>query len=117
MPATSPVRLLAALSLGLPLVELLLCGLGFVWSLFFDLPGHNIVALVSVPSLITALPFTLLICRAGREDRLSCNLARLGAILQILVVLIFLSMLVVQSWRSMSESMVTYQSPASLHLG
>ncbi len=115
MPASPPLRTLAALSLGLPVVELLLCGLGFVWSLFFDLPGHNIVALVSLPSLITALLFTLLIWRAGREDRLSCNLARSAAILQVVTVLIFLSMLAVQSWHSMSPKHPSEQAASPNH--
>ena len=84
----------------LPLVLLLLSGLGFLVSLFYDLPGHNLVALVSIPSLVTAALFTALIWAASREDRVACRLSVLGLGCQLLVAVLFLMLLLNQSRRA-----------------
>ena len=89
--------LAAWLSVLLPIVLLLLCGVGFLWSKFFDLPGHNLVALVSIPSLLTAALFTVLIWAASREERLACRLAAIGLGCQMLAGTVFLALLVFQS--------------------
>ncbi|MCB1130021.1 MAG: hypothetical protein KDN05_02765 [Verrucomicrobiae bacterium] len=89
--------LAAWLSVLLPIVLLLLCGFGFFWSQFFDTPGHILVALVSIPSLLTAALFTVFIWAASREERLAWRLAVIGLGFQMLAGIVFLALLVVQS--------------------
>lgn len=99
-PTYRSLRPLAVLSVLLPVFLLFLSGLGFVWSLFFDLPGHDLVALVSIPSLVTAAIFTGFVWSASRDDRVSRRLSMIGLACQMAVGLLFAVLLVSRASRA-----------------
>jgi membrane protein CcdC involved in cytochrome C biogenesis len=96
-PSPSGYRLLAVLPLILAVGAALLLGLGFLWSIFFDTPGHAVAALTLLPALVASLIYSLLILAALRHDMRCRRLSIFGVIATALVLVISLCLLILQA--------------------
>jgi membrane protein CcdC involved in cytochrome C biogenesis len=96
-PSPSGYRLLAALPLILAVGAALLLGLGFIWSIFFDTPGHAVAALTILPALAASLVYSFFILATLRHDMRCRRLSIFGIIATALVLVISLCLLFLQA--------------------
>jgi membrane protein CcdC involved in cytochrome C biogenesis len=96
-PSSSGYRLLAALPLVLAVGAALLLGLGFLWSIFFDTPGHAVAALTLLPALVASFIYSFFILAALRHDIRCRRLSIFGIIATALVLVISICLLILQA--------------------
>ena len=97
VPIVSTSRILSAIPLALSLSVLLFCGVGYIWSLFFDLPGHSLAALISIPALLASLIISFFIRSAFRHDPTCRRISQIGIVSTILVLVVCMALLIAQS--------------------
>lgn len=79
-PSRAICVVLSALPLLVSIAAITLCALGYLWSLFFDIPGHKVVALCSIPVLITSFVYGCFNGMAFRKNRSCRSLSLTGLI-------------------------------------
>ena len=86
-------RLFAALPLVLSLLGMVLCGGGYVWSMFFDTPGHALAALVMIPIMLASLLLAIVMRVVLRQEASYRKLTGWGMVSNVLVLLVCAVML------------------------
>lgn len=100
IPAVNPesthhtaFRLFAALPLVLSLLGMVLCGGGFLWSMFFDTPGHAVAAFVMIPIMMASLLLAIVMRVGFRQEASYRKLTGWGMVSNVLVLLLCVGIL------------------------
>jgi len=81
----------------LAVIVLLLCGVGYVWSFLFDLPGHSVVALFSIPALLASLIHAGFLWSKLGSDPTCRRLIVIGIISTVFTLVVCFTLLLLQS--------------------
>jgi hypothetical protein len=79
-PSRGICLVLSALPLLVSIASITLCALGYLLSLFFDTPVHKVVALCSIPVLVTSFVYGCFNGMAFRKNRSCRRLTMTGLI-------------------------------------
>lgn len=92
-PHYTAFRLFAAFPLALSLLGMVLCGGGFLWSMFFDTPGHAVAALMMIPIMMASLLLAIVMRVVLRQEASYRKLTGWGMVSNVLVLLICVGIL------------------------
>lgn len=98
-PSRTMCLVLSALPLLVSIAAIALGALGYLWSLFFDLPGHKVVALCSMPGLVTSFGYGCCIGMAFRKDQSCRRLTVAGLLVTMIALVICISVFYLQTYR------------------
>ena len=92
--------ILAAAPVVFSMGSVLIVAFGYLWSQFFDTPGHQMAAMILIPASVMVSVFSILILAAFRKEQRCKRLATVGVCLSLMTSLVLLLLTV----AAMSES-------------